>query len=225
MGNSNYVEIFKNPTQREIKECLSGEIELGAVLLNNAIYVWARDNALNVEAMSQIGDITEMWPVMIYTEGNNCVVYVTDAARYTRWYRQPETAEAIYSHPFFRNKHIEEISYWDEDINGKWVQESVGGKENPRLRRCYELSGRYVSGHPEAILVHGELTDPFGVGQKTLKHAWVEMGDEIFDPVMDKVWPKAVYESLFKTKEEKRYTFQEVLKITLQTGNWGPWHD
>ena len=51
------------------------------------------------------------------------------------------------------------------------------------------------------------------------------MGDEIFDPVMDKVWPKAVYESLFKTKEEKRYTFQEVLKITLQTGNWGPWHD
>jgi len=98
-------------------------------------------------------------------------------------------------------------------------------KPNSRLGLCYELSGRYVSQHHDAVLVHGRLTNPFGAGHPELDHAWVEVGDEIFDPVMDKMWPKAVYESLFKTKVYKKYKHMDVIRVTNRTGNWGPWDD
>ena len=96
---------------------------------------------------------------------------------------------------------------------------------NPRLGLCYKLSGRYVSQHQDAILVHGRLTNPFAVGHPELDHAWVEEGDEILDPVMDKRWPKEVYESLFKTKVYKKYTFREVIQIINKNEHWGPWDD
>ena len=96
-------------------------------------------------------------------------------------------------------------------------------KTNPRLGLCYELSGRYVSGHPEAILVHGRLTNRFERGHKEIEHAWVEEGNKIFDPVMDKVWPKETYEGVFNVKVYKKYTHIEVLKMTLEYKNWGPW--
>jgi hypothetical protein len=96
-------------------------------------------------------------------------------------------------------------------------------KRNHRLGKCYELSGRYVSVHPHSILVHGTLINPFNKGHPVLDHAWVEIGNEIFDPVMDKTWPKQVYESLFKVKIEKKYTYDEVIKMMDTHSNWGPW--
>jgi len=97
------------------------------------------------------------------------------------------------------------------------------GKKNPRLGLCYELSGRYVSRHHGTILVHGRLVNPFGKGFAELDHAWVEEDGEIFDPVMDKIWPKDVFENLFKAKVYKKYSHEEVLKMILRHENWGPW--
>jgi hypothetical protein len=97
------------------------------------------------------------------------------------------------------------------------------GKKNDRLGRCYELAGRYTSNNPEAILVHGHLVNPFGKGLQDLDHAYVEIGDKIFDPVMDMEWPKEVYEQLFKVSNQKRYSHLEVLKNMCRHSHWGPW--
>lgn len=124
VGAHNYTEIFKNPSARELKPLLSDrhEKEFGAILLGRDIYVWDRDLALHVEVMRNIkGDFKEMLPVMVVVEGGRFAVWVTDAANHTKWYRQPETAYYILQHPFFKGKiDMDEISYWDEDINGKW---------------------------------------------------------------------------------------------------------
>lgn len=98
---------------------------------------------------------------------------------------------------------------------------------NDRLGKCYELSGKYVMSHAgtNAILVHGKLTNPFAKGHPEMEHAWVEIGKEIFDPVMDKTWPKDVYESLFKVKIYKKYTPKQMYQIIDKTSNWGPWEN
>jgi len=97
---------------------------------------------------------------------------------------------------------------------------------NARVGRCYELSGRYVSEHPAAILVHGHIKNPFNRGVLLeVDHAWVEEGDDVYDPVMDKRWPKIVYDRLFDVQVYKKYTAPEVWKMSLQHGHWGTWHD
>lgn len=105
--------------------------------------------------------------------------------------------------------------------------------KNPRLGRCYELSGRYVVEHPSeaAILVHGTVINPFKnklhtTGEKLLPkidHAWVEVDGDIYDPVMDITWQKNVYEDFFKAETTKKYTYRELLPILDKEGNWGPW--
>ena len=96
-------------------------------------------------------------------------------------------------------------------------------KISSRLERCYELSGRYMYSYADSILVHGHLINPFGKGLKEINHAWIEDGNEVFDPVMDMSWPKEVYESLFKAKVDKKYSSDEMLKKINETGHWGPW--
>jgi hypothetical protein len=129
IGTTNYVEIFKNPDARELKASMcSYDKEVGAILLDKDIYTWNRSKALHVEAMRQIEpNMRDLLPVLILFDGKDCAVYVTDAARHTKWYRQPETWSYIQNHPFFKFKNIVDISYWDEDINGKWEDSSDEG--------------------------------------------------------------------------------------------------
>ena len=115
------------------------------------------------------------------------------------------------------------IEGWNSNI---WENDEPEEKEPiaKRLGRCYELCGKYVMYHDGWTLVHGKLTNPFESGHPEMEHAWVEKGDEIFDPVMHKIWPKQVYESLFKAKIKKKYSQREVFQITDKTANWGPWN-
>ncbi len=96
-------------------------------------------------------------------------------------------------------------------------------ESNSRVGKCYELAGRYVSDHPDSVLIHGKLINPFSKGMSEVEHAWVEEGNEIFDPVMDKRFPKHVYQSLFKVEEYNRYSYHDVHKMTSHHGHWGPW--
>jgi hypothetical protein len=132
----------------------------------------------------------------------------------------------------FRGSDSERLNGWNQFVKnlmkrrvyykklGK-IKESE--EKHSRKGKCYELTGRYVSTHPDSILVHGKLVNPFVKGLPEIEHAWVEIGDKIFDPIMDITWPKQAYESLFHAKPYKKYTQEEVLKITLRTEHWGPW--
>jgi hypothetical protein len=132
VGHSSYVEIFKNPSLMELKHSRSSHRdEIGAILLDDDIYTWNRDKALHVEAMKHIAPVfRDMLPILIFLRGRSVTIYVTDAARHTKWYRQPETRKYIETHPFFSHYKIEDISYWDEDVNGKWDDSEDEGDWN-----------------------------------------------------------------------------------------------
>ena len=104
-----------------------------------------------------------------------------------------------------------------------WYKHSSDAEFRSRLGKCYELSGRYVSEHPNAILVHGKIYNRWTKGYPSVDHAWVEEGNEVFDPVWGKRLPLFFYYELFNAEVHKKYSYEEVLKKMLREGNWGPW--
>lgn len=112
-----------------------------------------------------------------------------------------------------------------------WYRRKISSTtQNDRLGRCYELAGRYVSHHPEAILVHGHIWNPWnrngtGMGFTDIDHAWVEENGRIYDVVMDKWWDKVLWDQLFNAKEFQRYSYEQVLKSMVRNKHWGPWSE
>lgn len=120
-------------------------------------------------------------------------------------------------------------AWFDSDING-WFRSDAYSKEiredlGDRLGRCYELSGRYVLDNHDAILVHGSVNGIRMTGKdRDNPHAWVEEGDEVFDPVMDQRIPKEAYYGMMQAKVVKKYEWDEMAKTMLKAAHWGPWH-
>ncbi len=103
-----------------------------------------------------------------------------------------------------------------------WFKFSKIDKE--KLGQCFVLSGRYVLNNSDAILVHGTINGFRFTGKDFDNlHAWVEEKDEVFDPVWDKRFPKDLYNEIMNVTIHKKYNQEEMLKIMLQHGNWGPW--
>jgi carbohydrate-selective porin OprB len=94
---------------------------------------------------------------------------------------------------------------------------------NERLGQCYILSYRYVMTHNNYTLVHGYITSLDKL--KTIDHAWVEKNDKVYDPVMDKEYPKIVYYALFSAESDKTYTSKETLRMGVEFETYGPWHE
>ena len=95
---------------------------------------------------------------------------------------------------------------------------------SPRLGQCYVLSGRYVLNNSNAILVHGTINGIRFTGKDFDNlHAWVEEGDEVFDPVLDKRFPKDMYYEVMNAKSHKKYDQEKMMVIMLREGHWGPW--
>ncbi len=92
-----------------------------------------------------------------------------------------------------------------------------------RLGKCYQLSWQYVTKNSSYKLVHGYITDRVKTG-RTIDHAWVEKGNEVYDPVMDKRYPKQAYYGLFGVEAEKVYNSKEALDLGSKYGHYGPWH-
>jgi hypothetical protein len=219
-----YVEVFKNPTTREISYCTKDNSEIAALLTEKDIYVWDRDKAIHSTAINQLGGVvSKCLPILIQMKDDPHVdVYITHVALPSATYDNDSNRmkRFVINHPFFKRRKVESISAWSDEIKEKFNEVK---EPNKRLGRCYELAGRYVSVHPKSILVHGKITNPFAKGLPEVEHAWIEIGNEIFDPVMDLTWPKNVYEDFFKAKIYKKYTYKETMQITDKTGNWGPW--
>lgn len=95
-----------------------------------------------------------------------------------------------------------------------------------RLGQCYVLSGRYIFNHPDEglLLVHGTINGRRWTGKDLNNpHAWIEDGEEVFDPVLDKKMPKEMYYELMNAVPDHKYTFKQVCKITAKNKHWGPW--
>jgi len=76
-------------------------------------------------------------------------------------------------------------------------------------------------------VVHGRITDKFS--GESVEHAWVEMGDEVFDwqtsTTKPEGIPKEVYYDLFQPEVFVDYTAQEAITNCMKAGHHGPWNE
>lgn len=99
-----------------------------------------------------------------------------------------------------------------------------------RLGRCYELAAKALcfdrAFSDGAVLVHGMVTSPFpDTPLQTIDHAWVEDGDRLWDPTLNRFYARADYYSRFDAVAVDRYTLVEAAKQTAKHGHWGYWTD
>jgi hypothetical protein len=76
-------------------------------------------------------------------------------------------------------------------------------------------------------IVHGRVTDKFS-GESVL-HAWVEMGDVVFDwqssSTKPEGIPRDVYYDLNQPEPHEEYTAEEAMIQCVRSGQEGPWTD
>jgi len=135
-----YVEVFRNPSSKEFKEC-KPNYEVGALLTDKDIYVWNREKAYHRNVMEQLKlhDCLSLLLMPDNTNINRMDIMITDASRTSKWHHSPKAAEFIRNHPFFKNKQVDNISYWDEDIEGDW-------EKLKEIKESYADSARFGLG-------------------------------------------------------------------------------
>lgn len=95
-------------------------------------------------------------------------------------------------------------------------------KSDSRLGRCYELSYKLATSKINSVLVHGYIKDKHG---RIIDHAWVEIGDTVYECVLDKTCSKEVYYRIIAVEVSKVYTFDETIEMSLKHRTYGPWHE
>jgi hypothetical protein len=118
--NDKYVEVYKNPNQKELKSCIAHE-QFGAFVLNPNIYVFNRMHAYHASVLNRNRSIlNDSLGLLVWVETNGYSVLVTDVNKSNKWYHNPNTESYIRSSPFFKNK-IKDVLFYDEDIVGSWT--------------------------------------------------------------------------------------------------------
>ncbi len=74
-------------------------------------------------------------------------------------------------------------------------------------------------------VVHGRITDKFS--GESVDHAWVEMGDLVFDDQSKHTKPdgipKDVYYDLYQPQVSDEYNAEESMINCVKSGHQGPW--
>ena len=93
---------------------------------------------------------------------------------------------------------------------------------------CYQYAARFMTdgNYSEAKLIHGTIIPPIGplVGE-LIGHAWVDLGDKVFDPTLQRFYQKSTYEKAYQPVVEKVYSIKDTSQQMLKTKNYGPWHE
>ena len=159
-------------------------------------------------------------PARLILNGGN------DLIEWGYWGPDVEDGEAI-------SKHAEH----DQKSHGNWASALSGSPDRPeslgtyrppaefndRIGRCYELSWRTVTQMPkQGYLVHGSIQ---GAGKERIPHAWTEVDDLAYDPVLDEWFPAEFYRDMTNAEVAEKYTKDEVNMIVTRELNMGPWHD
>jgi len=91
-----------------------------------------------------------------------------------------------------------------------------------RLGKCYQYAYQAVDREDYQFLVHGYIKDP--IHGRVIDHAWAEAGNTIYDPTLNKKYPKSVYEKLFAVEVVMRYSQKEMYFMAEKFQHYGPWH-
>ena len=95
--------------------------------------------------------------------------------------------------------------------------------------------GRAPKRHPDLNdkskfkVVHGRVTDKWQKPPKPIVHAWVEMGDLVFDDQTQHTKPngvpKDVYYDMYQPEPSKEFTAEEAIVNCARYGGEGPWDE
>ena len=127
---------------------------------------------------------------------------------------------------------------WGGDAGFKWVNKKSNPKTIP-MGRCYPWAYQYLQKHPDAVLVHGTVSEPFG-SPKRIDHAWIihdglvkdwqTMEAHMGGIYMGKGYPWPVYKELWSARPEAEYTSETIgdalHQCVIDEGrmHYGPWH-
>ncbi len=121
------VEIYKNPTRKEMSELLKvGSSDfLRGYITDNALYVWHPSVGLHHSVREHMGlDKNKVLGIYLFyhpAHHNDIDVQVTDSTKGTKWHHNPNVADWIRARPFWWiNPADIVISYYDEDEVGEW---------------------------------------------------------------------------------------------------------
>ncbi len=97
-----------------------------------------------------------------------------------------------------------------------------------RQGRCYTLAWKSLVKMEDVgdwRLAHGEVNmiendDSFRAG-----HAWLESETEVFDPVINKIFDRAVYYRSRRPTKLDRFSPKEGANMILEQNSYGPWRD
>ena len=94
-----------------------------------------------------------------------------------------------------------------------------------RAGRCYELAGSALHALDRgARLVHGVINDPHCPGAD-IPHAWIECGNEVWEPVRDQWMTAETFTRLFRPEVGHRYSVKEAANLLLERRHLGVWRD
>lgn len=123
--NGNYVELFINPTSKELQQ-LANHDTIRAFLTEDDCIAWDPSLAIHYEVSENI-DLDKNSAVSIllyYTPSEpDILILVTDFTKKSQWFHNPELADWIKNHSYIQSLADEdyiEISYFDEDVYGDW---------------------------------------------------------------------------------------------------------
>jgi hypothetical protein len=91
------------------------------------------------------------------------------------------------------------------------------------IGRCYELNFLYQVAHPDYILVHGYITNPFPPNQ-TIDHTWCMKDNKVYDAVKKEEYDWELYQALYSAEIVKQYNSNEAMDKGLEKGTYGCWH-
>ena len=89
------------------------------------------------------------------------------------------------------------------------------------LKDCYHKSWQYMLSHDieNMVLIHGDFTK-FGL---KAGHAWVEIGNVLFDGVYQRFYDKDLYYKERELTKSFEYTKLQAVNLVRYLGHYGPW--
>ncbi len=101
------------------------------------------------------------------------------------------------------------------------------GSKKVERGNCYTIAGYYIIDNnvPEMLLCHGIVAGQGPLEGKQIGHAWIEVGDVVFDYSNGNrvVTRKERYYEIGKITRVKRYSKKEAARMMLLHKNFGPW--
>ncbi|MFA5488318.1 MAG: hypothetical protein WC284_03780 [Candidimonas sp.] len=115
-----YVEIYKNPTTKELNIIKTNDGDVRAFLIGNDIIVWHTYDALHQTVREELKIPNDAIPLNLWIDGRDALAVVTDNAK-DPIHHSPNLLEKITNHPYFTTRRIKvDVSYYDEAIFGPW---------------------------------------------------------------------------------------------------------